>query len=117
MIHVVLKKQIYVEFLMRLFWDLSCLFFFISDLEKQMQNILFKFVDDTKSGGAASTLQGRAPFRAMDLESVEERSNRKPYENAKFCTLGWMNPVQLRRQNLPGWVAALLRRCRGPDGQ
>lgn len=54
--------------------------FFISDLEKQMQNILFKFVDDTKSGGAASTLQGRASFRAMDLESVEERVNRKPHE-------------------------------------
>lgn len=37
---------------------------FISDLEEKMQNILFTFVDDTKSGDAANILQGRATIQS-----------------------------------------------------
>lgn len=37
---------------------------FISDLEEQLQNILFKFVDDSKPGVAANALQGRATIQS-----------------------------------------------------
>lgn len=111
-------KSGFCEILQETFLAPLLLGIFINDLEEQMWNTLFKSVDDTKPGVAANTLDGRTAIqsngpRECGGEIQQEISEISKGWRLSSAPLVLLNPLQLCRQSLPGWVAAQLRKCWG----